>query len=54
MALSRAPAVALLVASTYGVALVVAAFVVPVYESDGSSSSGETTQASDSLAGSTG
>lgn len=51
MPLSRAPAVALLGASAYGVALVVAAFVVPVYDSATSSSSGGTTQASDTLVG---
>jgi hypothetical protein len=49
--LGRVPAVALLGASAYGVALVVAAFVAPVYESTSSSSSGETTRASDTLVG---
>ena len=44
--LGRVPAVALLVAAAYAVALVVAAFALPVYDSDGSSSSGETSQAS--------
>ncbi len=47
----RVPAVALLVAAAYGVALVVAAFLVPVYDSDSSSSSGETTRVSDTLVG---
>ena len=49
--LGRVPAVALLVAAVYGVALVVAAFTVPVYDSDSSSSSGGTSQASDTLVG---
>jgi len=49
--LGRVPAVALLVASAYGVALVVAAFALPVYDSTSSSSSGETSQASDTLVG---
>jgi hypothetical protein len=49
--LGRVPAVALLVASVYAVALVVAAFVLPAYESDSSSSSGETGQTSDTLVG---
>ena len=49
--LGRVPALALLVASAYRVALVVAAFVVPVYDSDSSSSSGETSPASDTLVG---
>lgn len=40
---------ALLGASAYGVALVLAAFLVPVYDSDSSSSSGGTTQASATL-----
>ena len=38
--LGRVPAVALLVAAAYGVALVVAAFTLPVYDSTSSSSSG--------------
>jgi hypothetical protein len=52
--LGRVPALALLVAAAYGVALVVAAFVVPVYDSTSSSSSGETTSGSDTLVGSNG
>ncbi len=52
--LGRVPAVALLVAAAYGVALVVAAFALPVYDSDSSSSSGETSQASDTLVGANG
>ena len=49
--LRRVPAVALPVAAAYGVALVVAAFVLPVYASDSSSSSGETSRGSDTLVG---
>jgi len=49
--LGRVPAVALLVAAAYGVALVIAAFTLPVYDSAGSSSSGETSLASDTLVG---
>jgi hypothetical protein len=49
--LGRVPAVALLAASAYGVALVVAAFVAPAYETDSSSSSGQTSQGSDTLVG---
>jgi hypothetical protein len=49
--LGRAPAVALLFAAAYGVALVVAAFTVPFYDSDSSSSSGEASQASETLVG---
>jgi hypothetical protein len=49
--LGRVPAVALLAASAYGVALVVAAFVAPVYGTDSSSSSGQTSQGSDTLVG---
>jgi hypothetical protein len=49
--LGPVPAVALLAASAYGVALVVAAFIAPVYGTDSSSSSGETSQASDTLVG---
>jgi hypothetical protein len=49
--LGRVPAVALLVAAAYGVALVVAAFTLPVYDSDNSSTSGQTGQASDTLVG---
>jgi hypothetical protein len=45
------PAVALLVAAAHGVALVVAAFVAPVYGTDSSSSSGESSQGSDTLVG---
>ena len=52
--LGRVPAVALLAASAYGVALVVAAFVAPVYETDSSSSSGLTSPASDTLVGQNG
>ena len=52
--LGRVPAVALLAASAYGVALVVAAFVAPVYETDSSSSSGQTSPASDTLVGQNG
>lgn len=52
--LGRAPAVALLVAAAYGVALVVAAFTLPVYSSDSSSSPGGTSQASDTLVGANG
>jgi hypothetical protein len=49
--LGRASEVALLGASAYGVALVVAAFVAPVYGTDSSSSSGQTSQGSDTLVG---
>ncbi len=49
--LGRVPALALLVATAYGVALVVAAFALPVYDSSSSSSSGEATQSSDTLVG---
>ena len=49
--LGRVPAVALLVAAAYGVALVVAAFVLPVYDSDSSSSTGGTSRASHTLVG---
>jgi hypothetical protein len=49
--LGRVPAVALLIAAAYGVALVVAAFTLRVYESDSSSSSGGSSQASDTLVG---
>jgi hypothetical protein len=52
--LSRVPAVALLAAAAYGVALVVAAFVAPVYDSTSSSSSGETTSGSETLVGANG
>jgi hypothetical protein len=49
--LGRVPAVSLLAAAAYGVALVVAAFVAPVYETDSSSSSGQTSQGYDTLVG---
>ena len=49
--LGRAPAVALLAAAAYGVALIVAAFALPVYDSDSSSSSGGTSLGSDTLVG---
>ena len=49
--LGRVPAVALVVAAAYGVALVVAALVLPVYDSASSSSSGETSRVSDTLVG---
>ncbi len=49
--LGRVPALALLVAAAYGIALVVAAFALPVYDSTGSSSSGGTSQGSDTLVG---
>lgn len=49
--LGRVPAVALLAAAAYGGALVVAAFVAPVYETDSSSSSGQTSQGYDTLVG---
>jgi hypothetical protein len=52
--LGRVPAVALLIAAVYGVALVVAAFTLPVYDSTSSSSSGGTSQASDTLVGENG
>jgi hypothetical protein len=47
--LGRVPAVALLAGAAYGVALVVAAFVAPVYETDSSSSSGQASQGYDTL-----
>ena len=47
--LGRVPAVALLVAAIYAAGLVVAAFVLPAYDSDSSSSSGGTSQASETL-----
>jgi hypothetical protein len=49
--LGRVPAVALLLGAVYGVALVVAAFVLPAYDSVSSSSSGGTSEASDTLVG---
>jgi hypothetical protein len=52
--LGGVPAVALLVAAAYGVALVVAAFTLPVYESTSSSSSDGSSQASDTLVGANG
>jgi hypothetical protein len=52
--LGRFPAVALLAASAYGVALVVAAFVAPVYETDSGSSTGQTGRAYDTLVGENG
>jgi hypothetical protein len=52
--LGRVPAVALLFAAAYGVALVVFAFVAPVYETATSSSSDGSGQGSDTLVGANG
>jgi hypothetical protein len=49
--LGRVPLVALVLAAAYSVAVLVAAFVAPVYESDSSSSSGATSQGADTLVG---
>jgi hypothetical protein len=49
--LGRVQAVALLVAAAYGVALVIAAFTLPVYDSASSSSSDGSRQSSDTLVG---
>ena len=49
--LGRVPLATLLLATVYGVALIVAGFVAPAYQSDGLSSSGEVTHSADTLVG---
>ena len=49
--LGRTPTIALIVAAIYAFVLIAAGFVVPVYESTSTSSSGEVTNSTDTLVG---